>query len=410
MSLRDHRRRRVLSDERRASAPIVSARPRVRRRETDEEQTAPAKHYTPAARRERQPRLVDLVPTRYLSLVGWLLTGVLTIAILEIGYLWMPQLARLTDAATASVLDLAPHRGLASWFSSLLLAAGGLAAVLVYSLRRHRVDDYHGRYRVWLAAAAMFAVLSVEQTIPLSRLGLALSGVMVQGSNLATAEQAWLATCAALLGLFAVRVLVEVRRSWLASLVWLSGCGCLGLSTAIEQQWLAIDEAQAAVMLAAACRLLGHLMLVSAIGLFTRHVMLDVEGLLPGKRRKRRPEQRVAPSEKRADGETTTRIDGPQSARPHTAVRTDLPSTRVAAPAATQTSKVEARPTPSGGAPLAPRPAPLAASMARRAAKAEGESQETAQGDDARAALSRAERKRLKRELRRQQRSGEPDQ
>ena len=42
----------------------------------------------------------------------------------------------------------------------LLLASA--TCLLIYSIRRHRIDDFRGRYRIWLAASAACLVLSAN--------------------------------------------------------------------------------------------------------------------------------------------------------------------------------------------------------------------------------------------------------
>lgn len=396
MPLRD-RRRLLLSDERRAAAAAVPPRVTVRRGEADDDEPVPAKRYSPAARRDRQPRLVDLVPSRRLTLAGWLAFGLTVIGALEVAYLWMPPLVEAAGEAAASIVDLAPHRGLASWFSALLLGTTGLCALLVYSLRRHRVDDYHGRYRVWVLAAAAFLALSVEQTTALSRLGQALVAAINHGQRLGENPVVWTVACAVVVGLFGLRILVEIRLSWAASLAWLVGCASLVGALLVERGWATAGDLALQTMAAAGCRMLGHLLLLTSIGLYARHVMLDAEGLLPVRRRKRRVEKK-SPLGEEQPGDGRTRIDPSQSLKPHAAPRTDLPSVKSSAavdkPAAVRPATASARPE-----------GPLASRIHRPAAASDDDDHE-GDDDDSSAArqLSRAERKRLKRELRRQQR------
>ena len=49
---------------------------------------------------------------------------------------------------------LGSPRSCCSWRPSTCL--------LIYSIRRHRIDDFRGRYRVWLAAAVACVVLSAD--------------------------------------------------------------------------------------------------------------------------------------------------------------------------------------------------------------------------------------------------------
>ena len=61
-----------------------------------------------------------------------------------------------------AAFDLGGKGSLAAWFSSLMLLAASLVAVLVYTVRRHRMDDYRGRYRVWLWAALCWFLMATD--------------------------------------------------------------------------------------------------------------------------------------------------------------------------------------------------------------------------------------------------------
>ena len=115
---------------------------------------------------ERQWRLLDLVPRR-LVVLGPLLAAGGAIAVgLEAAYAWMCPRAAAAGANLAA-LDIAAKGSLACWFSSLLLLAAAVMAVFVYAVRRHRTDDYQGRYRVWLWAAAGWLLMATDQAASL---------------------------------------------------------------------------------------------------------------------------------------------------------------------------------------------------------------------------------------------------
>ena len=126
--------------------------------------------YSQRARRDHQPRLTELVPTRYRTLAVWLAVGLAAVGAVVAIDTWLPQLVRWLHAEGNPALELTGHRPLAVWMSSLLLGSGGLVALLLYSLRRHRVDDYHGRYRVWLWGAALWFCLSLDEATSLHTL------------------------------------------------------------------------------------------------------------------------------------------------------------------------------------------------------------------------------------------------
>ena len=49
------------------------------------------------------------------------------------------------------------------WLSSLLARTWQvLGSLLIYSIRRHKLDDYRGHYRWWLVAGIAWLVMSVD--------------------------------------------------------------------------------------------------------------------------------------------------------------------------------------------------------------------------------------------------------
>ena len=59
---------------------------------------------------------------------------------------------------------------LASWFASVTLGLASLLSLLVYAIRRHKLDDYRGHYRWWLLASAAWMLMSVDATAGIHQL------------------------------------------------------------------------------------------------------------------------------------------------------------------------------------------------------------------------------------------------
>src|SRR5204863_398638 len=66
-------------------------------------------------------------------------------------------------AAHLAALDVAARGSLAAWYASVLLLAATGWSFIVFAIRAHRVDDYRGRYRVWLWTTAALAWLSLDE-------------------------------------------------------------------------------------------------------------------------------------------------------------------------------------------------------------------------------------------------------
>ncbi|MCE9545898.1 MAG: hypothetical protein K8T25_10325 [Planctomycetia bacterium] len=267
----DDRRRRVLTEEVVAGAPGRTPSGARSMRAGD------GHAYADAARRDQQPRVTDLVPRRMrVVALGWGLSAAM-IAGLEVLYASVAG----NGAAVAAPLDIAHAGSVAAWFSSVLLLASAALSVLLYTLRRHKQSDYHGRYRVWLWFGAAVLGMSLCSVAPL-HLTLAdwlaaRTGWHPPGGTLAF----WLAPVSLLLGYVGVRLLLEIRGSRLALLALLVSVASYMAAVVLPALPALKLSALHVVMLSAGCRMGADLFLLLSVVLFARHVLLDVEGLLP---------------------------------------------------------------------------------------------------------------------------------
>jgi hypothetical protein len=147
-------------------------------------------------------RLQDLLPRRSIGLVLLLLVGAAIIVGLEAAYDWMSS--RAGPSVTAlTTLDLNAKGSLGQWFCSLTLLSASGVAMITYKIRRHRLDDYQGRYHVWLWAAGC--------------------GFLIASDQAANLREAF---CSAMIGLTGSRLFGDGAIWWIS--VWLSTCGPIG--------------------------------------------------------------------------------------------------------------------------------------------------------------------------------------
>jgi hypothetical protein len=204
----------------------------------------------------------------------------------------------------------------------------------------------------------------------------------------------------ALLGGFAVRVLVETWRCRAASAALSVAAGLLTTSVAIHVGWIAVESDTQRAMLSAGLQMLGHVSLLAALMLYARYVILDVEGLLPVRVKKVKVKKVKAvkkPAKKIDADDTELPVDPPQKInKPHVPVKTDLDP--VAPPAARGLFSGKAQP-------AAAKAAALAATKPSVVVDRDDD-----EDDDEAASergLSRAERKKLRRQMRRQGADGD---
>lgn len=277
---RDDRRRRVLNDTL-AVAAAGSCRP-SRRSVGGGERPAERKseNYGDAAFMDQQPRLTDLVPRRLGGFILLFVVGLAVVAGLLGLYAWMPKIAGMTTDGRVAAFDLDGEGSLAVWFSSMTLALAGLVAILVFTVRRHRTDDYPGRYRVWLWAATCWFLLSIDETSSLhegfKEMMVLLTGTRVFGDG----SIWWVAVYFFLLGSVGTRLLVDMRECWLSSGVLGGAAACYVVAVATQLGWILPESGARGVMLEEGAEMVGNLMLLLAMGLHARHVILDAQGLV----------------------------------------------------------------------------------------------------------------------------------
>ena len=279
---RDNRRRRVLNESR-----LGSAASKNRRRRDDHDLSNEAlfarrsENYGDAEFMDEQPRITDLVPMRYSSYLLMFVVAVGIIAALEGLYMAMPKMAAMTTDGRVASFDLDGEGSLAVWFSSMTLAAGAVAALLVYTVRRHRRDDYHGRYRVWIWAAAALTIMSLDETASLhegfKEMMTWLTGNRVFGDG----SVWWIAAYFFLLGGIGTRLLADMRECRLSTVHLLAGAACYAVAVAAQLEFILPEKGAQAVMAEEGAEMLGNVFVFLALLMHARHVICDAEGLLP---------------------------------------------------------------------------------------------------------------------------------
>jgi hypothetical protein len=281
-----------------------------------------ADKYTEAANLENQPCVFDLVPIRYRWLSFWAASGVACIAAVLAGHFYLPGIIAERLPARAGAFDLAASGNLAAWFSSIMLLWAAATAILVYSLRRHRVDDYKGRYRVWLWAAAALLAMSIDESASLRLLVQDVATHVAKSPLYGDGSLWWISGWGLVITVLGARLLFDVRecRSALCTLLlsaalW-AGAACAHLG-------LIQLPAGETLLVAAGCRMGAYSAVLLGLTLQARYLVLDVQGLVPVRQRKVKLKKAKA-SDSADDGPAVVKMD---SARKTTKVndkRTDL--------------------------------------------------------------------------------------
>jgi len=309
----DDRRRRVLTEEvvgGAAGRSATAARPAG---------DPHANLYADAAKVENHRRLSDLIPRR-MSIVSVLaVLGGAAIGSLVALHHW----ARTSSGALATALDLERHGSIGRWLGATWMLTAAAISLLLFSLRRHKQSDYHGRYRVWLWTALAAVGMSLCSAAPVHQ-------VMAEQLAMRTAWQLpggtllfWLLPLGGLLAVLAVRLLLEIRTSRLALTALLLAMVCHAAGLTLSHTGGAVLSESVSVLAAGGSQMAGHFLLLLGLLLFARHVLLEIEGRLP---RREKSEPKVKPAaataSKPADS-LSRKIDPPHETPPAPSVRQD---------------------------------------------------------------------------------------
>lgn len=280
---RDDRRRRALMDDRQDSTERVAEGngETVDRAAGSLASRRRRRPYAASARRKSQLTIVDLLPRRWWALLlVWL--GLGAVATLVGSWVWA---VRGNELAAEVASQRVPNWGEVAarahqWALSLTLTLAAFVSTQIYLIRRHRADDYRGHYRIWAWAAVGFILTSFDATVGLHRWVLfeALGQVSRQPSQASLWMLDWV-----LLPLGLLVVMRLVWEMWGSRAKWGLVAATLGLLSAGLWPWgMGLNESETSawiqmMLLTSSCCLLASLIT------YGRYTLLDAHGLIVSK-------------------------------------------------------------------------------------------------------------------------------
>jgi hypothetical protein len=296
---RGGRRRRVLNEEVRTASGLSVTAYHAGGGDAD------APRYGEQANVEHHPQVTDFVPRRKRAVLLTLFAGLTTAGAAEALSHFAARIAVVVPGIAANDLAERLAGGAVAWASAVSLIIVALLAKLIFSLRRHRVDDYQGRYRVWRWVAWAAVLGSINSVVQLHVL-VAKAAVAVTGMSLSsTGSEWWLAPIAIVGGWIFVRLLLEIGECRSSLAVMLLALACYGLAAAGALGWSSAVLTTWGDALTRVLPLAGHTIALAGLMLFGRYVVLDVQGLIEHAPRTVAP----APAKKKA-------FDEPAPAKP----------------------------------------------------------------------------------------------
>lgn len=304
---RDQRRRLLVSWNRAAGAP--AADPAAER---------PLTEYAPQAHPERLRGPAVLLPTGAGGLV--LAAAAILLPVIGAGVVgaWETATGRplivpagrfaRSLAALAACCDPVGVASLQNWLAQTWLLVAAVVALVVRSMRRHRRDDYHGRYRAWGWMAGLLAGTALAGAVPV---GPFLGAVVADSSGVVLGPQGigwWLALATAawlVVALWGVLPLHE--RAGTA--VWLT-LALAAWAGAAAAEWLAAGRA-AWIVGGRAAWSLGAALAAVALLVAARSVIREVRGVAKAKPAPRaaKPGRQAEAAVAESDDEEEVRFD-----------------------------------------------------------------------------------------------------
>lgn len=292
----DQRRRRVLLDDTRGEESVAPPpRPMKRRR------------YGEDALADAQPRVTDFLPGNWRKVSALVaLLAAIDVLLLALQWFQADWVAQLPELPVQAIDGSQPGSFIQLWLTLQCGLATGFC-LLIFAVRRRRLDDLRGTYQSWVWATGFTALLTLFAGTGSEQL-IAFGLQQVPGIPQISPPQAYFWAALALIVVpLLVRLLIEMRRlrgaQWL--LIAAALAGIASESLAFVPCPPRIGQIIAQTLLLAATTLL-----VAALAAYGRYVKLDARGAFSGGRRKKK--RKPAPEEETDQAEaspTKTRID-----------------------------------------------------------------------------------------------------
>ena len=313
------RRRRVLYSAAADTGPSTAAsrREAARLREA----RRPAATYGSRVQRRLRGRWFGLVPVRRrtMSMVAGSIAAIaLMLCAAHYASVAWPSLVDHGDIARPLRLDRPDSFG--RWFIGTLMIASAGAAFLIYQLRRHRLDDFRGHYRVWRLVLVVMLLASLNSVVSLVDWSGAILDALV-GRRVALAGADWIRIVVSLGGvILLLRLIAEVRHCRSALLAILAAAICLAIPEAVKWNVMQVETLERWTVVTSA-PLLAFTCLFLSFGIYLRMLYREVRQLDQSDRLKDRLQRMRLRVFQRADREDDQEQEDDQESAPETPKR-----------------------------------------------------------------------------------------
>jgi hypothetical protein len=273
---RNGRRRRVLKEEVLAASSAHTSRQSA----VSDDDCLEAPRYSDAAGVETHPQITDFIPRRYRTIGLLVAIGAITSATLGSLHYFSTEIATFAGLPTVRPFSAALPGSIAAWVAAVVVFWASVTCLLIYSIRRHRIDDFRGRYRVWLGASLACLLLSANSVTGMHQVIAHALSHIVGWTALRDGAVWWLAVAGAPLAWIGVRMLLDVRECRLAGVFVLGAITCYAASAVSHFGVIPQSDSETASIITGATLLFGHWLLFASTITYARFVILDAQGLV----------------------------------------------------------------------------------------------------------------------------------
>jgi hypothetical protein len=296
--------------------------------------------YSQNVRRACQQRFMQLIPIRRSSLIlvissAWLVWALL----LATHYLIHVRGQNWSQLPIASLFHIRNRDSIAHWLGTQLWMITALTAVLIFQVRRHKMDDYRAKYRIWLIYVLAAIACSLDaSSSALYRLGWSIDG----WARAEIGYSGWsvvFVSFASLVAVLALRLCTELKVAPLSVAFWVFGLFAWGFGAILGTGLIRMNLPQAQLdMLVGGAWLGGILAVWISAWTYLRHIYIQAqrrfvlrEGLIRESRSLRMPS--FAWSRRAANSMEADSSNGSEEASPSFAKRwLRMPSLRKSVP------------------------------------------------------------------------------